>query len=68
MWDVLIWIYLVIAIVFGLAGLFAFAVHLFFILKGRPEFRSLLSLSLLSAILISSVGQLGVCLHLGRSV
>ena len=68
MWEVLLWIYLVIAISLGLVGLFAFAVHIFFILKGRPEFRSRLSLFLLSAILISSVGQLGVCLHLGRSV
>ena len=39
-----------------------------FYLEGRPEFRSRLSLSLLSATLIFSVGQVGVSLHVARSV
>ena len=47
---------LILALVLAGAGLFAFVIHIFFILRGRPEFRTPVSIGLLMATLIVSAG------------
>ncbi len=39
-------------------GIFAFCIHMYFILKGRPEFKAAMSLVILTATLFVSVAQL----------
>ena len=45
-------------------GIFAFAIHTFFIKKGRPEFKTPVSLSLLIAMLVVSLVQAAVTFYL----
>lgn len=45
-------------------GVFAFSIHMVYILKGRDEFRSPISLSLLVATLFMSLAQAGVTVYL----
>lgn len=47
----------VISLVLAMAGLFAFAIHSYFILAGRPEFTLPVSIGLLAAILLASILQ-----------
>ena len=42
----------------SLGGIFAFAIHTYFIRKGRPEFKTAPSLAILVALLVISVLQL----------
>jgi hypothetical protein len=51
---------IVLSVILGLAGLFAFAIHTYFIRKGRPEFRSWISIALLAASLVFSIAQMGL--------
>ena len=48
---------LIISLLLSLSGVFAFSIHLFFIKKGRDEFKSPVSLFILVATLIVSVVQ-----------
>ena len=48
---------LIISLVLSLSGIFAFSIHLFFIKKGRDEFKSPVSLFILAATLIVSLVQ-----------
>ena len=53
------WCWMLLAV----AGLFAFVIHGYFLLAGRPEFRLPLSLLLLVLILPVSIWQLGLTLQ-----
>jgi hypothetical protein len=55
---------LVISIVTGLAGVFAFAIHTVFLKRGGKEFRVPVSIAILAATLIFSVAQLGLTVYL----
>jgi len=55
---------LLFSLVLGLGGIFAFAIHAYFIRKGRPEFKTPMSLAILVAILVMSVVQLIVTIKL----
>jgi hypothetical protein len=55
---------LVLSILMGLAGLTAFGLHVTFIAKGRPEFKTPMSLALLAATLAASIIQLGLVAYL----
>jgi hypothetical protein len=48
---------LIISLLLSLSGIFAFSIHLFFIKKGRDEFKSPVSLFILTATLIVSLVQ-----------
>ena len=48
----------------GLAGVFAFAIHMFFIKQGREEFKLPISLFILVALLFVSLAQTGVTIYL----
>ncbi len=48
---------LVISLLVSLAGIFAFGIHLFFIRKGRNEFKTAMSLFILAVILVLSMIQ-----------
>jgi hypothetical protein len=48
---------LIISLVLSISGIFAFSIHLFFIKKGRDEFKSPISLFILTATLVVSVVQ-----------
>ena len=55
---------LIFSLVLGLAGLFAFAIHTYFIKKGRDEFKTPISLFILISTLVVSLFQLGITLYL----
>ncbi len=55
---------LVLSMLMGLAGLTAFGLHITFIAKGRPEFKTPMSLALLTATLGASIVQLGLVVYL----
>ncbi len=46
---------LIFSLVLSLGGIFAFAIHTYFIRKGRPEFKTPMSLTILAATLVVSV-------------
>jgi len=52
------------SLILSLGGIFAFAIHTYFIRKGRPEFKTTMSLAILIAILVMSVVQLFVTIKL----
>ncbi|MBW2016745.1 MAG: hypothetical protein JRH13_08145 [Deltaproteobacteria bacterium] len=54
---------IILSIILGLSGIFAFAAHAYFIKRGHPEFRSKTSISLLLAILLVSLLQVGTGLR-----
>ena len=49
---------LIISLLLGLSGIFAFSIHTYFIKKGRDEFKTIMSQALLFATLIVSIIQL----------
>jgi hypothetical protein len=55
---------LIFSLVLSLSGIFAFTAHMYFIIKGRDEFKIPISLFILSATLIVSLIQLLVTLNL----
>jgi chromate transport protein ChrA len=55
---------LVFSLVFGIGGVFAFTIHTMFIRMGRSEFKTPISLILLVTILLVSLIQIGVSIHL----
>lgn len=55
---------LIFSLSLSLTGMFAFAIHLFFIKKGRNEFRVPMSLFILTAILIVSIIQAIISIYL----
>jgi len=54
---------LVCSLILGGAGIFAFAIHTFFLTKGRDEFRSAMSLFILCSTLMISVAQIVLTLR-----
>ena len=58
------WSGLIFSLLLGLGGLFAFIIHLVFIKKGRSEFRTPISLSILVATLVTSLVQMVITLYL----
>lgn len=50
----------VMSLVMGAVGVFTFSIHAYYLKKGRPEFRTPLSLGLLVAILVVSSVQLAL--------
>lgn len=58
---------LVLSLVLSLGGIAAFAIHMTFIKLGRPEFKTAVSLCLLVAILVVSVGQAALVVHMFTS-
>jgi len=48
----------ILSLVLALAGVFAFSIHSFFNLRGHPEFKTLISITILAATLCVSVAQL----------
>ena len=55
---------LVISGILGLAGIFAFVIHMAFIARGRPEFKTAASISVLCATLVVSLLQLSLTVYL----
>jgi len=55
------WIF---SLVMGGAGIFAFCIHLFFIKKGRSEFKTPVSLFILAGTFVVSLVQVGVSIYL----
>ena len=55
---------LIFSLVLSLIGIFAFTIHMFFIKKGRKEFRTPISIFILVTALILSVIQAAVTIHL----
>jgi len=55
---------LVISGILGLAGIFAFVIHMSFIARGRHEFKTAVSISVLCATLIFSLLQLALTAYL----
>jgi len=53
---------LVISLIVSAGGIFAFAIHRFYIKKGKPEFKTPVSLFLLAATLVISLIQAAVTL------
>jgi hypothetical protein len=51
---------LIISIVLGLMGIFAFSIHVFFLKRGHPEFKTPVSIFILIATFVLSILQLGV--------
>ncbi|NQU08679.1 MAG: hypothetical protein HQ583_08965 [Candidatus Abyssubacteria bacterium] len=54
---------LVFSLVLGCAGIFAFSIHTYFIRKGRPEFRTRVSIGILIGALIVSLTQVAASTH-----
>jgi len=52
------------SVLLSLGGIFAFAIHTFFIKKGRAEFKTPVSLSLLIAMLAGSLVQAAITIYL----
>lgn len=55
---------LIISLVLALGGIFAFCIHVYFIKRGRDEFKSPISLFILIALLPVSLVQIGVTIYL----
>ena len=50
----------ILSLAVSLCGLLAFAIHMFFLSRGHPEFRTSVSLGILWSTLVLSVAQLGL--------
>jgi chromate transport protein ChrA len=58
---------LVLSLILGLAGVFAFSIHAYFIRRGRDEFKSPISLAILVATFVLSLVQIAISIYaLGR--
>lgn len=55
---------LVFSVILAAAGIFAFCIHMYFIKKGREEFRLPVSLFILITLLLVSLVQMGVTVNL----
>lgn len=55
---------LIFSLVLSAAGIFAFCIHMFFIKKGREEFKVPISIFILAATLIVSIAQAILTIHL----
>ena len=55
---------LIFSFILGISGLFAFVIHMIFIKKGREEFKTFISLAILSSTLILSAVQLALTIYL----
>ncbi len=55
---------LIFSLVLSFGGLFAFAIHTYFIKKGRHEFKTSISLFILIATLIVSLAQAAITIYL----
>lgn len=55
---------LMFSLILGFAGMFAFGIHMFFIRKGRSEFKTPISLFILITVLIVSLFQTIITLYL----
>lgn len=51
---------LVLSLILGFAGVFAFSIHAYFIRRGRDEFKSPISVAILVATLVLSLIQIGI--------
>lgn len=54
---------LIFSLLISLGGMFAFAIHMFFIKKGRNEFKTFISLFVLSATLVVSIIQMIITVY-----
>ncbi|HUX08494.1 MAG TPA: DUF6713 family protein [Acidobacteriota bacterium] len=59
-----VWAGLIFSLILALSGLFAFSAHMFFIARGKDEFKTSASIAILSATLLVSLIQLPVTLFL----
>ena len=50
----------------ALSGIFAFIIHIYFILAGRPEFNTVASITILTLIFIVSIAQIVVLILINR--
>jgi hypothetical protein len=55
---------LTLSLILSLAGVFAFSIHVYFIRRGRDEFKSPISLSILVATLVVSLVQVAITVYL----
>jgi hypothetical protein len=55
---------LIISLIVGVSGIFAFFIHMYFIRKGRKEFNTIVSKSILFSTLIISIIQIGITIYL----
>jgi hypothetical protein len=55
---------LIFSLALGLVGVIAFSLHTFFMVKGREEFKTPISLFILISTLIISIVQIGMTLYL----
>jgi hypothetical protein len=54
---------LIFSLILSFAGIFAFTIHMFFIKKGRSEFKTPISLFILIATLLVSISQLVITIN-----
>jgi hypothetical protein len=54
---------LIFSLILSFAGIFAFTIHMFFITKGRSEFKTPISLFILIATLLVSITQLVITIN-----
>ncbi|MCK4662629.1 MAG: hypothetical protein KAT68_07175 [Bacteroidales bacterium] len=55
---------LIISLILSFSGLFAFSIHTYFIKKGHPEFKTIVSQFILISTLIVSIIQAGITIYL----
>jgi hypothetical protein len=55
---------LIVSLVFGLGGIFAFTIHTTFIKRGKPQFKTLVSQSILATTLAVSIAQVVIIVYL----
>jgi len=55
---------LILSLVLGCGGIFAFSIHTYFMKKGRPEFKTTVSVGILVGTLFVSLAQVGVTLQM----
>jgi hypothetical protein len=53
----------IIALLLGLSGIFAFGIHMYFISKGRPEFKAGVSVAILTCTLLVFLFQTGLSIY-----
>ncbi len=58
---------LIFSLILSFAGIFAFTIHMFFIKKGRSEFKTPISMFILIATLLVSISQFVITINLFRT-